>query len=109
MRKILVTLSALALAACSTTDMPETNVADTDASQTAEAVAGEDPYLWLEDVEGEDALAWVRSQNARTLADLQADPRYARILENWRSFREASFRWFGTAELAYARAVFAQD
>ncbi|MFT5291588.1 MAG: TRAP-type mannitol/chloroaromatic compound transport system substrate-binding protein [Planctomycetota bacterium] len=35
-----------------------------------------------------------------------ADPRYARILEHWRAFRDASFRWFGTAELAYAEAVF---
>lgn len=77
MRTILVTLSALALVACSTTEMPETNVADIDASQTAEAVTGEDPYLWLEEVEGDDALAWVKSQNTRTLADLQADPRYA--------------------------------
>jgi len=34
-------------------------------------------HLWLEDVEGDQALAWVRSQNERTLADLQADPRYA--------------------------------
>ncbi|MEZ5946090.1 MAG: prolyl oligopeptidase family serine peptidase [Hyphomonas sp.] len=39
--------------------------------------AAEDPYLWLEEVEGEDALTWVRSQNARTLEQLQADPRYA--------------------------------
>lgn len=36
-----------------------------------------DPHLWLEDVEGDQALDWVRSQNERTLADLQADPRYA--------------------------------
>ncbi len=36
-----------------------------------------DPHLWLEEVEGEDALSWVRSQNDRTLGDLQADPRYA--------------------------------
>ena len=35
-----------------------------------------DEHLWLEDVEGDDALAWVRTQNERTLADLQADDRY---------------------------------
>jgi prolyl oligopeptidase len=35
-----------------------------------------DPFLWLEGVEDEDALAWVRTQNARTLARLEADPRY---------------------------------
>jgi TRAP-type mannitol/chloroaromatic compound transport system substrate-binding protein len=31
---------------------------------------------------------------------------YARILEHWRAFREDSFRWFSTAELAYARFTF---
>src|SRR6185312_6933038 len=35
-----------------------------------------DPFLWLEDVESDTALAWVREQNARTLALLEADPRY---------------------------------
>jgi prolyl oligopeptidase len=35
-----------------------------------------DPFLWLEDIEGPRALAWVNAQNARSLAQLQADPRY---------------------------------
>ncbi|MBT4294606.1 MAG: hypothetical protein HOD43_02230, partial [Candidatus Marinimicrobia bacterium] len=35
-----------------------------------------DPYLWLEEVEGERALSWVREQNAITLAELHADPRF---------------------------------
>ncbi|MGE0828350.1 MAG: prolyl oligopeptidase family protein [Hyphomonadaceae bacterium] len=35
-----------------------------------------DPYLWLEEVEGERALDWVRAQNARSLAQLEADPRF---------------------------------
>ncbi len=35
-----------------------------------------DAHLWLEDVEGDDALEWVRTQNERTLADLQSDDRY---------------------------------
>lgn len=35
-----------------------------------------DPFLWLEDIEGEAALAWVRGQNAHTLAALESDPRY---------------------------------
>src|SRR5690606_20365613 len=35
-----------------------------------------DPYQWLEDVEGERALAWVREQNARTEAELAADPAF---------------------------------
>ena len=39
----------------------------------------EDPFLWLEDIEGERALAWVKERNARTLAVLQGDARYARF------------------------------
>jgi prolyl oligopeptidase len=35
-----------------------------------------DPYLWLEDVHGERALQWVKAQNARSTAVLQADPDY---------------------------------
>ena len=41
--------------------------------------------------------------------EAQRDPRYARILDNWRAFRTASFRWFGTAELAYAQAAFQRE
>jgi prolyl oligopeptidase len=40
-----------------------------------------DPFLWLEDVEGEHALAWVRDQNAPSLARLEADPRYQRLYD----------------------------
>ncbi|NVJ00043.1 S9 family peptidase [Myxococcus sp. AM009] len=36
----------------------------------------QDPFLWLEEVQGEKALAWVRAQNARTLAVLEKDPRF---------------------------------
>ncbi len=34
--------------------------------------------------------------------DARQDATYRRILEHWRSFRRESFRWFATAELAYA-------
>ena len=40
-----------------------------------------DPFLWLEDVEGDAALGWVREQNARSLALLEADPRYQRLYD----------------------------
>ncbi len=42
----------------------------------ATAPAAADPRLWLEEIEGQRALAWVETQNSRTLAKLQADPRY---------------------------------
>jgi len=35
-----------------------------------------DPYLWLEDVHGAKPLAWVKAQNVRSTAILQADPSY---------------------------------
>jgi prolyl oligopeptidase len=40
----------------------------------------DDPYTWMEEVEGERALAWVRTQNARSLAELEADARYQPLL-----------------------------
>jgi prolyl oligopeptidase len=38
--------------------------------------AAGDPYLWLEDVHGAKALEWVKGQNAKSTAVLQADPAY---------------------------------
>ncbi|HKD54833.1 MAG TPA: prolyl oligopeptidase family serine peptidase, partial [Steroidobacteraceae bacterium] len=40
------------------------------------AADGTDPYLWLEDIHGAQSLAWVREQNAKSTAVLQADPDY---------------------------------
>ncbi|MBY0565032.1 MAG: prolyl oligopeptidase family serine peptidase [Hyphomonadaceae bacterium] len=60
--------AALLLASCSTTPNTEPT-----------AMTGEDPYLWLEEIEGERALAWVREQNQRSLAVLEGDPRYAQL------------------------------
>ena len=38
-----------------------------------------DRYRWLEEVHGERAMAWVRAENAKTVAVLEKDPRYAGI------------------------------
>jgi prolyl oligopeptidase len=49
------------------------------------AAGGDDPFLWLEEIEGERALAWARKENEKSLSELQSDPRYkqfeARALE----------------------------
>ncbi len=75
MRSFVVLASLAALAACTSTPVPETQVtADTAAKTTPFDAAS---HLWLEEVEGADALAWVTAQNKRTLAELEADPRYA--------------------------------
>ena len=39
-----------------------------------------DEHLWLEDVDGERALDWVRHQNERSLAHLEAHPRHDRYV-----------------------------
>jgi len=41
----------------------------------------EDPLAWLEDVSGDQALAWVKEQNARALADLEGRPEFCPIYD----------------------------
>ncbi len=65
----LAAVAAIFLGSCSTT---------TPATDTA-SMTSEDPYLWLEEIEGERALDWVRQQNARSLAVLEGDPRFAQL------------------------------
>ncbi len=67
------TAFALALSACASTSTPSTTA-------SSPTMTGEDPYLWLEDVEGDRALTWVREQNARSLPQLENDPRFAALL-----------------------------
>ncbi len=43
------------------------------------AIAQEDPYLWLEDVNGEKAISWVKEQNAKAQKLLEAEPLFASI------------------------------
>lgn len=49
------------------------------------AVAGDDPFLWLEEVEGERALEWAEEQNERSIEYLESqplfDPIHERVLE----------------------------
>ncbi len=47
----------------------------------ASAFAEDDPFLWLEEIESERALDWVKAQNARSLAEIEADPRFAAMYE----------------------------
>jgi prolyl oligopeptidase len=44
------------------------------AQTTPAAPSGDDPFLWLEEVEGPRALEWVTQRNAATLAELGSDP-----------------------------------
>ena len=79
-----VLAAAVLLAACqteTTTNLTEESASDVSTVENAGTdlvlPTGEnDPNVWLEEVEGEEALDWVRGQNERTLAELQADPHY---------------------------------
>jgi prolyl oligopeptidase len=46
------------------------------AGPAAEAATVDDPFIWMEHANDAKALDWVKSENARTLGVLQADPRY---------------------------------
>jgi prolyl oligopeptidase len=39
----------------------------------------QDPHIWLEQARSPEALAWVDAENARTLAALESDPRFAEL------------------------------
>ena len=43
------------------------------------AQPGDDPYLWLEDVEGAKALEWVKAQDAESEKELESRPQYREI------------------------------
>ena len=43
------------------------------------ALADDDPYLWLEEVQNEEALDWVRGQNASTFEELRENDVYKKL------------------------------
>ncbi len=48
-------------------------------ARSAAAPSDDDPFQWLEDVHGDKAMAWVREQNAKSTAALEARPEYEPI------------------------------
>src|SRR3954451_6296957 len=59
--------------------------------QTAPAY-GQDPFLWLEELNGARAMDWVHAENARTLKVLEADPRLKGLYEDALKIAEAKDR-----------------
>ncbi|MBD3220928.1 prolyl oligopeptidase family serine peptidase, partial [bacterium] len=49
------------------------------ATASLTAVADDDPYLWLEEVEGEKALEWVEERSAEDTAEIEAVPEFEPI------------------------------
>lgn len=72
--------AALALALCGAAGWPQPPQR-TVAGAPATGPNGSDPFLWLEDKDGARAMAWVRSQNARSLPVLQHDPHYQALYD----------------------------
>ncbi|MFB3904276.1 MAG: prolyl oligopeptidase family protein [Acidobacteriota bacterium] len=49
----------------------------------------EDPYIWLEEVQGEKAMAWVKEQNQRTVAELEAVPEFQGSVDRFLSILDS--------------------
>ncbi len=58
----------------------------------ARATDADAPPAFLDEIEGKPALAWVRAHNARTLATLQADPRYRPLYDQALALAQARDR-----------------
>ena len=46
------------------------------------AANDDDPYVWMEEIEGTKALEWAKAENARSLPQLQNDPRFKGIYDD---------------------------
>ncbi|MEP3051098.1 MAG: prolyl oligopeptidase family serine peptidase [Erythrobacter sp.] len=56
--------------------------ADGHASEAGVPGPEQDPHIWLEEARSEEALAWVTDENTRTLAHMEADPRFEQLKAN---------------------------
>lgn len=56
------------------------------------AMAQEDPFVWLEEIDSPRSLAWVETQNAKALSRLQSDRRYQTYLAEARAIFKAQDR-----------------
>jgi prolyl oligopeptidase len=73
-------LCALIISVCMVAgaNVPSQNEPQTTIAHAMKGVSGNaDPFLWLEQVHGARALAWVRAQNAKTVAVLERDPHFS--------------------------------
>jgi prolyl oligopeptidase len=69
------------MAAASISALAIMGAADAAGKKMKKTVSG-DEFQWLEEIEGKKQLDWVRGENARSLAELEADPRYAGMYED---------------------------
>ena len=62
------------------------------AATLATAWAGDDPYLWLEDIDGEKSMEWVRQENAATAASLKSRPIFGELYAQAKAALNANSR-----------------
>lgn len=87
MRKAILCVAVLALAACgqgkqADETMKQAKATEAQPAQETHAVADHaqtDPRLWLEEVHGEKALDWVKGENKRTLDIIENDPDFQKF------------------------------
>ncbi|GAC1454992.1 MAG: prolyl oligopeptidase family protein [Steroidobacteraceae bacterium] len=76
--------------------------ADNVSTKTPAVADASDPYLWLEDVHGAKPLEWVRAQNSKSMAILEADPDYRKDYDAILKVMDATDRIpYGTLEHQY--------
>ncbi|MGO4551143.1 prolyl oligopeptidase family protein [Lysobacter sp. 2RAF19] len=63
------------------------------------AVANDDPYQWLEDVNGDKAIAWVREQNAKSEAELAATPQFRKLESDIRAILDSTAKIPGVEKI----------
>jgi prolyl oligopeptidase len=62
------------------------------ADSSANSLAANDPFLWLEQVDSERAMDWVREQNTKTLTVLEHDQRFAGLYADALTITQAQDR-----------------
>ncbi len=67
-------------------------VALTTADADTVTTAGEDPFVWLEQVDSAKAMEWVRAENEKTAAVLENDPRYPVLFKEALALAQAKDR-----------------
>jgi prolyl oligopeptidase len=62
------------------------------AATLSTAWAGDDPYLWLEDIDGEKSMAWVRQENDATAQKLKSKPIFEELYTQAKAALNANSR-----------------
>lgn len=95
------------LSACQEQASVTTPIPTSDPAHAQAEANKEDPFLWLEDTGDAKTTEWVADMNARTLEQLQADPRFGAVKENAKSILNRTNRLPGpTATRQYRNYIY---